>query len=379
MLEDLDLMANTVTNISVDQATTVVDAVNRRLFDSFYMPIIRCYWRSESEGGSIFSPVTSKMKKSLPSPKQFEINDNLEKGFISWVFENKRSLWINNIQEHFETKQQIRNLLVDNEFIDSSYFWSRYKDIDCAYIFPFIIQGQVKGFYILEGEKKDSIRFNNVDAFEYVEVLVRSMGILLDRAYDTKREMDKRNESVRLFLDKIREYRVPKEIFDSEIKTCFIARSFEDDDCKKASEIITKCLENKFHIKSSIFRSQAEDYIVDGISRQISDSHFCIVDITKQNPNVMFELGMMVIINKPIILIKNKGDNLSFPFNINQRSVHQYEIDNVKDIISLPQTGTRGRNSLEGFFFFFLENVKQKNEAFTLAKDYFPEKPEDIV
>ncbi|NEQ34760.1 MAG: hypothetical protein F6K04_28050 [Leptolyngbya sp. SIO4C5] len=67
-------------------------------------------------------------------------------------------------------------------------------------------------------------------------------------------------------------------------------------------------------------------YVVSEIMKQIKDSHFGIVDITGFSPNIMLELGMMMILNKKFILLHQKVDNLELPFDIQNYHCYKYEI-----------------------------------------------------
>jgi hypothetical protein len=67
--------------------------------------------------------------------------------------------------------------------------------------------------------------------------------------------------------------------------------------------------------------------VIKEIRRLIKSSHFCIVDITGKSPNVMMELGMMMISDKDTIIIKRADDDTPIPFNINQENVYSYKLE----------------------------------------------------
>lgn len=52
--------------------------------------------------------------------------------------------------------------------------------------------------------------------------------------------------------------------------------------------------------------------IIADIAREISTSQLVIADITPMNPNVYFEVGYSIALNKPLILLAKKGTKLPF-------------------------------------------------------------------
>jgi hypothetical protein len=68
---------------------------------------------------------------------------------------------------------------------------------------------------------------------------------------------------------------------------------------------------------------------------RIRTSHFCIADITGCNPNVLAEVGMMMILKKKILLLRRKGDDAPRPFNLNQMPLYEYEISHPQDEMSV--------------------------------------------
>lgn len=62
--------------------------------------------------------------------------------------------------------------------------------------------------------------------------------------------------------------------------------------------------------------------------RGIFDADISVVDITAQNPNVFYELGVRHTLHKSVTLVIGKSDNLQkIPFNINDISIYGYEVD----------------------------------------------------
>ena len=67
--------------------------------------------------------------------------------------------------------------------------------------------------------------------------------------------------------------------------------------------------------------------------RGIFDADVSVVDITSQNPNVFYELGVRHALHKHVTLVIGKSDNLQkIPFNINGISIFGYNIDSTEQL-----------------------------------------------
>ena len=79
--------------------------------------------------------------------------------------------------------------------------------------------------------------------------------------------------------------------------------------------------------------------ITDDILHNIGDAAFCVADITGNNPNVMWETGYAMALDKPTILI---GQSLTtMPFDLQVHRVLPYAIDQLNEF------GERLKKSIE--------------------------------
>ena len=69
---------------------------------------------------------------------------------------------------------------------------------------------------------------------------------------------------------------------------------------------------------------EGSDVIQSTIVNRLLDDHLVIADLTEHNPNVLFELGMRMAFDKPIILIKAKGTGPIFDVD-NMLRVFEYD------------------------------------------------------
>ena len=62
--------------------------------------------------------------------------------------------------------------------------------------------------------------------------------------------------------------------------------------------------------------------IINDILRSIQESDYIIADLTEQNPNVYYELGLAHASGKPVILITQNIDSL--PFDLRHQRIIEY-------------------------------------------------------
>ena len=86
---------------------------------------------------------------------------------------------------------------------------------------------------------------------------------------------------------------------------------------------------------------------------QINQAHFGIADITGLNDNVLIEVGVMTANGMPLVIIREKDDNQSLPFDIAARQSYRYELKG-DDILIHDATRTHG---LEEFVFEFIDTM----------------------
>lgn len=70
--------------------------------------------------------------------------------------------------------------------------------------------------------------------------------------------------------------------------------------------------------------------ITDDITAGLSESTFCIADLSGNNPNVMWETGYAMALGKPTILIGQEIDSL--PFDLRSHRILPYSLTNLADL-----------------------------------------------
>lgn len=112
-----------------------------------------------------------------------------------------------------------------------------------------------------------------------------------------------------------REYQVEPE-------TCFVLMPFSPEylDVFDAMEISLQCLNVRVHRADE---PKIGTPIIENIISNIMSADFIIADLTKQNPNVLYELGMSHVLKEDVILITQTLE--SVPFDITHLQLIEYE------------------------------------------------------
>jgi len=71
------------------------------------------------------------------------------------------------------------------------------------------------------------------------------------------------------------------------------------------------------------------------IESGIRDSRLCFAEITRDNPNVWFELGFAIATGKEVVMVCSSERTTKFPFDVQHRSIIRYSSESVRDFESL--------------------------------------------
>jgi nucleoside 2-deoxyribosyltransferase len=114
-------------------------------------------------------------------------------------------------------------------------------------------------------------------------------------------------------------------------KLCFVVMPFEERDDRHApgffSEVIVSLITPAAQAAGFIVRTanrQGSDVIQSTIVNDLLRADLVVADLTEHNPNVLFELGMRMAIDKPVALIRAKGTGRIFDVD-NMLRVFDYD------------------------------------------------------
>lgn len=109
-------------------------------------------------------------------------------------------------------------------------------------------------------------------------------------------------------------------------RSCFFAYPFEERFHRLREELV-RLLRKNWGVRLKATSTEMKDSrVVDDIEQQIRSAHFGVADITGNNPNVFWELGVMLGANKPVVLLKEKTDTAKTPFDVYGNYRVEYQI-----------------------------------------------------
>ena len=97
------------------------------------------------------------------------------------------------------------------------------------------------------------------------------------------------------------------------------------------------------------------DLITQTIFDNLKNADLVIADITGQNPNVFLEIGYRLYTKKPMILLREKNQNI--PFDIANIRVFEYDLT---DLDSVDQVKRRLEQAIRSFNCFKEEKTQQR-------------------
>jgi hypothetical protein len=77
------------------------------------------------------------------------------------------------------------------------------------------------------------------------------------------------------------------------------------------------------------------DVLITSIEDGIRSASVCLADITTDNPNVWFELGFALAVNRPVVMVCSTERTGKYPFDIQHRVVTSYKTEAQSDFKKL--------------------------------------------
>ncbi|HEX2064019.1 MAG TPA: GAF domain-containing protein [Acidimicrobiales bacterium] len=322
MLEQLEQLANAVEAVSIADARRLAEEVNQKIVALVNAPVGKLYWReSPAEDGSILNPIAWVNKTQLENPRPFQVTEGTT-GILPWVFRSRHSLWLEELRSKDLTapvSNELGGPKVPPEHLDMRGL----VEIDSMVTVPIRVSGHTLGVYSVE--LPQSGRFN-ASLITLIERLSRSVGLILWNAYSRAFNEEKTSRAITSFLNVVRTFPLQDLMIQEGERSGFIARRFEEA-FSEVERLLTRALESK-GIQAKHYRpTHGQPYVLDDIVQSINQSQFCVADITGLNPNVLVEVGMMIILRKNILLLRERGDDSPRPFDLNQFPCYDYRVE----------------------------------------------------
>jgi hypothetical protein len=148
-------------------------------------------------------------------------------------------------------------------------------------------------------------------------------------------------------------------------RTGFIARPFHPD-----FEPISGAIEGVFkrkRIRATRYIPVITKIVLTEMLLQIRSAHFGVADVTSLNRNVLIELGAMIALGKPLVVIRKITDDPTLPFDIGGIDCFRYRTEDGKFHIL---DASAHESPLEAFVEDFVEQRLQEDSVFAEAQEY---------
>jgi hypothetical protein len=189
-------------------------------------------------------------------------------------------------------------------------------------VVPLTMRGDVRGLCSVELRSAGRLRRSILDLL--VRIARPLAAIFWDAdvyGYNEQRTFN----AVSQFMNLTASFSFDEVLLEGEQRSGFIARPFDPQFSDIETRIVS--LLGSRRIRARAYQPEGgRGYIIDDIQRQIRNSHFCVADLTGLNPNVMAEVGMMMVLKKHFLLLRRRGDGATVPFDLTQHPVYDYEV-----------------------------------------------------
>jgi hypothetical protein len=117
---------------------------------------------------------------------------------------------------------------------------------------------------------------------------------------------------------------------------CFVIQPFDSGPFdKRYEDTIAPAIEAAGLEPYRVDRDPGVVIPIDQIEEGIRAAQACVADISKDNPNVWFELGLAIASGKPVVLIAQDDPTRRFPFDVQHRHIIRYRAESPRDFTVL--------------------------------------------
>jgi nucleoside 2-deoxyribosyltransferase len=119
--------------------------------------------------------------------------------------------------------------------------------------------------------------------------------------------------------------------------TCFVIQPFDKGGPydKRYRDVLVPAIEDAELVPYRVDEDPGTTVLIDDIEKGIREAEICLADITKNNPNIWYEVGFALANGKPIVLICADPRPDPFPFDIRHRKIITYELHSSSDFDKL--------------------------------------------
>jgi hypothetical protein len=318
MIEGLDQLSKAIG--IVDQATArhVAEEVNRKLAALLRAQVVRFYWSRTAEDGTVLDPIAFINETRASDPQQFTVTAG-SRGLLHWAFRSGQGLWLEDLRRTCR-EPTLTNLMTGEPVDTAELVLGDPPSCDSLMVVPIFERGIPQGLYLVELQASERL---TKGIAELMRELGEDVGTIVYNAdvydYDARKSRD----AVRRFVDSIKDIALDPVIVHQRIRTAFVARPYSEE-FTSIQERVEKALAAK-GVQARHYTAQMNRAVIEEIVSQIRNSHFCVVDLTGNNPNVLTEIGMMIVLGKKLLVLRRRGDDTALPFDVSHYTYWEYE------------------------------------------------------
>jgi hypothetical protein len=120
------------------------------------------------------------------------------------------------------------------------------------------------------------------------------------------------------------------------MSTCFVIQPFDQGPFDKRFDDIFQPAISAAHLEAyRVDRDPRVSIPIEEIEAGIRNAEVCLAEITTDNPNVWFELGFAIASQREVVLVCSSERRSRFPFDIQHRSVINYDTESSSDFETL--------------------------------------------
>lgn len=119
-------------------------------------------------------------------------------------------------------------------------------------------------------------------------------------------------------------------------KLCFVLQPFDKGKYdRRYKEIIEPVIKECGLIPYRVDEDHSSIIPIESIHTKIKESSICIAEVTTDNPNVWYELGYALALEKSIVILCSEERATQFPFDIRHRNILNYKTQTLSDFKEL--------------------------------------------
>lgn len=128
---------------------------------------------------------------------------------------------------------------------------------------------------------------------------------------------------------------------EPQMPTCFVIQPFDNDKFdRRFTDVFAPSIKRADLIPYRVDKDPSVNDIVQAIHKGIDVASACLVDITLDNPNVWYELGVALAVGLPHCICCSEERSGKFPFDVSHLKILHYKVGSKSDFESLESSIT---------------------------------------